>query len=155
MWMVHDFDKGAGTTAEQAHALLFELEDAHLGLLQECAAMQALQDGPEPGPPEWTHVRWKLCQTSLRRRVLVPQIYPVVLAAATPSEAARVRALQEQDPAMLAASRAHIAHWTPERISVDWAGYSLASKAHRRGITDRIRTEQTVLIPILRRLAGG
>lgn len=153
--MVHDFDKAGGTTAEQAHALLIELEDAHFGLLQECAAMQVLQDGLEPSQPEWTHVRWKLSQASLRRRMLVPRIYPVALAAAMPSEVPKVRALKAQDPVMLAASRAHIAHWTPERISIDWAGYSRASCEHRRGITDRIRAEQDILAPILRRLAGG
>lgn len=155
MRMVHDFEKTTESTSAQAYALLIELETAHAGLLHECARMQALQDGPEPRPQEWAHVRWKLSQASLRRRMLVPRIYPVALAAATPAEAERARALQAQDPAMLAASHAHIGHWTPERIAVDWAGYSNASREHRRGITERIGAEQEILVPLLRRLTGA
>ena len=140
--------------SHEAHALLAELSTAHGEVIKQSAAMQALQDQPQPRPDQWAYARWMLSRASRQRRTCVDKIYALLSVEALPHEAARVRALQDQDAAMLGTSRAHVSHWTPERIESDWAGYSRASRIVRQGMEDRVRAEQEVLIPILERIAG-
>jgi hypothetical protein len=143
------------TPSGEARRLLTELEAAHAALLVELAAMQSLQDQPKPRPEQWAQARWKLSRASRQRRMIVDAIYPLVLAGGTVVDVHRIRQLQEQDTTMLAASHAHVGQWTPERISVDWSGYCDASRVIRRGMTDRVRAERDLLLPVLARLAAS
>jgi hypothetical protein len=135
-----------------AQELWEELDAAHAEILREMASMHAVQASAQPSPDQWAYARWKLSRASRRRRTCVERAYPVALAEATAFERARIVQLREQDPMMLARSRDHVSAWPPERIAEDWAGYCAASRAIRAGMTERVRAEQDVLIPILKRL---
>lgn len=135
-----------------ARAVLLALADAHAEVQRELATMEQIQTGPAPTAERWAYVRWKLSRASRQRRSAAEQAYPLVLSAATLAERVRIGLLQAQDPVMLAASRDHIATWTPDRITADWPGYCAASRVIRRSMADRVQAEQDVLIPILTRL---
>jgi hypothetical protein len=141
--------------SQEARGLVTELEAAHTALSSELAAMQSLQDGPQPQPDRWAQARWKLSRASRQRRGCVDKAYILIMAEGTAAEILRVRQLQAQDGPMLAASHAHVGHWTPDRIEADWSGYCEASRAIRRGMADRVRSERELLLPILARLAAA
>lgn len=145
----------ATATEPNARAVLAALADAHVELRRELANMEELQSERSPPAERWAYARWKLSRASRTRRTCMEQAYPLALAAATTSERVRVGQLQAQDPVMLAMSADHIARWTPERISGDWAGYCAASRVIRRSLTGRIRAEEEVVVPILARLTRG
>jgi hypothetical protein len=141
--------------SHEARSLVAELEAAHAALTNELAAMQRLQDGPQPGADQWAQARWKLSRASRQRRGCVDKAYTLIMAEGTAAEMLRVKHLQAQDGPMLAASHAHVGHWTPGRIEADWSGYCEASRAIRRGMADRVRAERELLLPILARLAAA
>lgn len=136
-----------------ASGVLATLKCAHEAVLTEAARMQAVQDLPNPTPDQWAQARWRLSRASRVRRTAVEQAYPVALAEATSFERSRIAELQAQDSVLLAASRDHVAQWPPERIQADWPGYCAASRQIRASMTDRVRREQLVLLPILSRAA--
>jgi hypothetical protein len=139
----------------EARSLVAELEAAHAALTNELAAMQRLQDGPQPRADQWSQARWKLSRASGQRRTCVVQAYALILAEGGAADVVRVKQLQAQDGPMLAASHAHVGRWTPGRIEADWSGYCEASRAIRRGMADRVRAERELLLPILARLAAA
>jgi hypothetical protein len=141
----------ARSTEPSARAMLTALAEAHAELRRELTNMEQLQTGPAPTAERWAYVRWKLSRASRQRRTAVDQAYPLALARATAAERVRIAQLQAQDPLMLATSREHIGHWTPERIAADWLGYCAASRLLRRSMADRVQAEQDILIPILTR----
>jgi hypothetical protein len=139
----------------EAAELLIDLRAAHGELLTQLSSMEAVQSLPAPKAEQWAYARWKLSRASRTRRSAATACYTAALAGATPQEADAIRALMAQDVPMMERSRTHMETWTPERITADWAGYCVASRAIRASMHERVVAEQRVLVPILERMAGN
>src|SRR4051794_30465032 len=121
-----------------AGAMLKQLKEAHRELHAGIAAMQAMTRATGSNSDACATARWKLSQSSLKRRQLAAAIREMLRPTASESEAKLLKSVEESDHAQMLRSRTHIGTWTAEKINKDWRGYCDASKAIRRHMDAQI-----------------
>ncbi len=141
-------------SAQVAQSLLAELKGAHRALLSEMANMESVTSKADMDQMRCVAARWKISQASLSRRTLAARICDYFLVRSPPAETAALRALRDDDQALLRRSASYVAAWSNSGIAADWAGYCAASRDIRVAMHDQIGREQRVLFPLLERLAS-
>lgn len=134
--------------------LLVQLSGAHDQLIAEMETLDRITLGTEPELAELTAGRWRLSQTSLRRRSLASSAFDFLAGWLEEVELGRLKEVQSSDREMMRRSARHVGNWTIRTISEDWQGYCRASRDIRMHMKSHILLEKQSLYPLLERLAA-
>jgi hypothetical protein len=129
--------------------VLTYLQAAHHELLRCIEVMERVTSAHAPDVQQLTAARLKISQASFARRALSQKIGELLRPRASLAEAAVLRKLTELDRRWFSESSAHVSRWTVRTILADWAGYQTASRNVRAHIMDTIKTERSILYPML------
>lgn len=132
-----------------------ELQGIHADLIVVIHRAETLVTGDPPDAEALVEARWELRRASRRRTRHVDEVVlPLLLAWATPAEAAALTALRERNAPRLAASADHAARWPIERALGDWLTYRVAAAAFLGRMRERVLDEQQVLYPMIEAWCG-
>lgn len=140
-----------GSLGTPALQLLSELQSAHTQLLASIAVMEDVTALPKADLVQLTRARLKISQASLARRFIWRRIQEHLLCRVRLADCARLRDLTHLDLKQFQRSSAHVSRWTGEAAVADWPGYQAASKAIREHMLAGIKSERTLLYPMLYR----
>jgi hypothetical protein len=130
--------------------LLRNLQEAHERLISEIANLGELTRHPEVDWPTFCAARWRVSEASLVRRTLVARITDYLLPIVGEDDRAALKGLTAADQTMLRFSAEHVRLWPLKAIQNDWSGYCTHSRLIRSRMTDSLKAEQRVLIPMLK-----
>jgi hypothetical protein len=132
-------------------ALLAELTAAHAALLERIAELGAITSHAAPARLEYSAARMRLSQASIERRSVLNRALRHLGERADDAAALVLARVREADGELIAHSVAHLAKWTAESISANWAGYCDASREMRDHMARTVRAEAELLKPLLAR----
>ncbi|MBW6528521.1 hypothetical protein KZ813_16890 [Sphingomonas sp. RHCKR7] len=127
--------------------------DRHYGATRQwLALLRRACASPTPDAAVLCRARHGLIATSIRRsKYIQDTVFPAV--ARNPAILSQLSALDGDLSRKRALSSRHVSKWSLDAVLGDWSGYRTASARVARGIEDRIRLEQSILLPALRALA--
>ena len=137
-----------GADSSSLH-LLARLQAAHQQVLTCMRLMEEVASACSPDVERLTAARLKISQASLARRALWHTIREHLQPKVSPTDFEALRNLAELDRRLFSQSSAHVSTWTVDAMITDWRGYQAASKAIRASMVECIKTEQSVLYPML------
>lgn len=133
-----------------AAVLLCALESAHKRLTDCICQMETATSAREPDLAALTHARYRISQASYAKRQLATKACAHLLQHVGKREAGIVQSLQRDNAEYLRRSTEHVRRWPPAALEQDWPGYRAASREIRTRLKEVMRTEQRLLVPMLR-----
>ena len=138
-------------SADTAFSLLCELQAAHHALLACMAVMEQLTTAAEPDAAPLLKARHKISHASLKRRQACHRAHEYLRPKASSQDCEILRQLIAFDADYFRRSSEHLSQWPGNAALADWKGFRAASANIRRHMESAIRTEQSLLYPLLNR----
>lgn len=145
------FEDPQGAPSEPAAALLLELVSAYGDLRESLVELEQLLTKPTFDRVGLTSIRLRIAELRLARGPLVGKIAAHLAGKVSESQSAQLREFRESHEAMLNAAAAHTNKWSMDAIDANWTEYRAATTEIARRWMEKIKAEQRVIYPLLRR----
>jgi len=136
-------------TASECSRWLGELQSIHENLVAWMWALDELTGQSHPQLGRLQAVRWFLGQARRDRRLVLEQLYGVLVPTLEPPQATEVERVRALTFETLAAGSKHVAKWTIEAIEANWTGYRDETRKVRDLWLRAIEEEKRILYPML------
>lgn len=136
-------------TASECSRWLGELQSIHENLVAWMWALDELTGQAHPQLGRLQAVRWFLGKARRDRRIILEQLYAVLIPTLEPGQQGDVERVRMLTFETLAAGSNHVAKWSIEAIEANWTGYRDETRKVRDLWLKAIEQEKLVLYPLL------